>query len=261
MIESLKKLGTARELLVTLTLRDIRVRYKQSILGIAWAILQPLSLMLVFTVFASLTGLSSGDKGIPYPIFVYCAVLPWTFFATAVRFAVPSLVTNHNLVTKTYFPREVMPMASIGACFVDFLVASVIFVGMMVFYRIPLRPTVLLVPVILTVQIVLTLAIALVGSAMNVFYRDIRYAIPLALQIWLFASPVMYSVDRVPQSFRWIYFTNPMAAIINAYREVILRGRLPDANLLLSSTAIAVGAAIVGYAIFKRMEMKFADVI
>jgi len=263
MIQRLKKLIDARELLGLLMLRDIRVRYKQSALGVLWAVLQPLSLMLIFTLVFSRFAKIKTD--VPYPIFAYCALLPWTFFASSLTFSIPSLVNNSNLVTKTYFPREVMPMAAIGACLVDFLIASVILVGLMLFYRVPLHATLLLVPVVLGVQIILTIAIALVGSAMNVFYRDIRYAVPLALQLWMFASPVAYPIETARSALpSWLlpwYYLNPMAAIINAYRELALYGRLPEAMPLLCSAAFAAGVAALAYAMFKRLEMRFADVI
>ncbi len=260
MAARLAQLLTHRELLFNWVLREIKVRYKQSLLGAAWAILQPLSMTVIFTVVFTLF-VKIPTNGIPYPIFSYCALLPWTFFSNALSFATPSLVNNMNLVTKIYFPREIFPFASIMASFFDFLVASVIFLAMMIYYGVSPRPIFLLLPLVFFVQLALTGGIALFASAINVFYRDIRFLIPLGLQLWMYASPVIYPVSAVPEKLLPLYMLNPMAPIIDSYRRIILQGRMPDWHYLGLAALISVLLLLAGYAWFKRVEMEFADVI
>ena len=256
----LRVLWQYRELLWVWTRRDIQVRYKQSLLGSAWAILQPLSLMIVFSfVFSFLAPVPTGK--IPYPIFSYTALLPWTFFATSISFAVPSLVNNLNLVTKVYFPREILPLAAIGASFVDFVVASVVFVGLMIYYNVHIWITILFFPLILLIQIVLTAGITFLASAINVFYRDIRFVVPLAVQLWMYATPIIYPSTLVPAHLRWLYMLNPMASIIESYRAVFIYGRAPDWGYLGLSAAISFTMLLVGYMYFKKVEPTFADLI
>jgi lipopolysaccharide transport system permease protein len=260
MLANLKTLLAYRELLWTWTLRDIRVRYKQSLLGALWAILQPLTVMAVFTIiFAYIVPVDTGN--IPYPVFSYTALLPWTFFATAIGFAVPSLVNNITLVTKVYLPREIFPVAAIGSSFVDFLIASLVFFGMMLIYRIPLYTTLIAVPLLLLIQTLLTLGVALIASAINVFYRDVRFVVPLGLQLWMYATPVIYDVRMVPERFRAVYMLNPMAGLIEAYRAVALRGVWPDWTYLGAAALGSLLLFLVGYWYFKRVEWQFADII
>lgn len=260
MLADLTKLYQYRELLWMWTIRDIRVRYKQSLLGIVWAILQPLSLMAVFTVVFSYLARVPTD-GVPYPVFSYSALLPWTFFAASVGVGVPSVVANMQLVTKIYLPREIFPIASICASFVDFLVASSIFLVLMLFYQIPLHVTVLYVPLLLGVQVLLTLGVTLLAAAANVFYRDVRFIIPLGLQLWMYASPIIYPISMVPERLQPLYMLNPMASLIHSYRRSILLGQPPVWSNLLVCTVIAVLLAIAGYTSFKRVEGLFADII
>ena len=260
MLSHFRELLRYRELLISWTLRDIKVRYKQSVLGIAWAILQPFSMMVIFTVIFSFFVKIPTD-GVPYPIFAYTALLPWTFFANSLSFAVPSLVNNMNLVTKIYFPREIFPLAAIIASFVDFSVASVIFVGMMVFYRIPLSLSLLLVPLIVLIQIILMVGVSLFASALNVFYRDVRFVIPLGVQLWMYATPIIYPLSLVPERLRPFYMLNPMVGIIDSYRKVILSGQWPDFNSLALAAGISLASFLGAYWYFKNAEMEFADVI
>jgi lipopolysaccharide transport system permease protein len=260
LIASLRELHAYRELLWMWTLREVKVRYKQSLLGAAWAVLQPLVLMIMFTVVFSCFARVPTD-GVPYPIFSYTAVLPWTFFATSITFAVPSLVTNMNLVTKIYFPREILPVAAVAAAFVDFLVASIVFLGLMLLYGVPLRATLLWAPVILAIQIALTLGVVLAAATLNVWYRDIRFVVPLGVQLWMYASPVIYPVTLVPERWRTWYMLNPMAGIITSYRRVILQGQPPEMQVLGLSAGVGLLAMLLGYLYFKRSEGRFADVI
>lgn len=256
----LKVLYGYRELLWMWTLRDIKVRYKQSLLGAAWAILQPLSMMAIFSViFTYLVRVPT--EGIPYPIFSYTALLPWTFFAASVSFGVPSVVNNMNLVTKIYFPREILPIAAVAASFIDFLVASVVYLGMMVVFRLGLHITMLLVPLLLAVQIVLTLGVVLLAAAVNVRYRDVRFVVPLAVQLWMYATPIIYPVSLVPERWRTMYMLNPMAGLIEGYRAVILKGQWPNLTSLGLAALVSLCLFWLGYRVFKAMEVEFADII
>lgn len=260
MLKNLQTLYAYRDLLWMWTVREIKVRYKQSVLGGAWAILQPFSLTVIFTVVFSVFSRISSD-GAPYPIFAYTALLPWTFLATSIGFGVPSLVNNLNLLTKIYFPREILPLAAVGAAFVDFLFASVAFVGMIAYYQVPVSSTFLwLIPLIL-VQTTLIVGVTLIASAINVFYRDIRFVVPLVVQLWMYASPVIYSVSRVPPRLRPFYMLNPMAGLIDSYRRVVLLGEPPRLGHVAPAAVIALVVSVAGYLYFKRVEWQFADVI
>ena len=256
----LAELFQNRDLLWLWTSREIKVRYKQSLLGIAWAILQPLALTVVFTlVFSLLARIDTGD--VPYPVFAYSGLLPWTFFATSLNFGVPSLVNNMNLITKIYFPREILPLASIGAAFVDFLIASCIFVGMMLVYRVWPGIEILWVVPLLIIQIILSIGVTLIGSAVLVFFRDVRFVIPLLIQVWMYASPVIYPVDLVPEKLQPYYFLNPMAGIIDGYRRALIQGEPPRMPALLLGAVVSLLLLVLGYALFKRLEPIYADLI
>ncbi len=249
-----------RDLLWLWAAREVQVRYKQSLLGIAWAILQPLALTVIFTlVFSQLVRIDT--QGVPYPIFAYAALVPWTFFATSLSFGTTSLITNMNLVTKIYFPREVLPLASIGAALVDFLAASVVFVGMLAVFNVWPDLHVLWIIPLLVIQLVLTMGVTLLGSAAIVFFRDMRFVVPLITQVWMYATPVIYPIELVPEHLRSYYFLNPMAGIIDGYRRALLMGQAPQLEALLCSVIISCVLLILGYAFFKRVEPVFADVI
>jgi lipopolysaccharide transport system permease protein len=253
-------LSQYRDLLWLWAAREVRVRYKQSLLGVAWAILQPLALTVVFTLIFSLM-VRVDTQGIPYPIFAYSALVPWTFFSTALSFGIPSLVNNMNLVTKIYFPREVLPLASIGAAFVDFAAAAVVFVGMLILYGVRPDAHALWIIPLLGIQLVLTMGVTLLGSATIVFFRDVRFVVPLLIQVWMYATPIIYPTDLVPESLRPYYFLNPMAGIIDGYRRALLMGEAPQMTALLLSAVISCLLLVLGYALFKRVEPLFADLI
>ena len=260
MITEIKVLFHNRELLWIWTLREIKVRYKQSILGIAWAILQPLSFMFIFTIiFTYFVTVPTGD--IPYSIFSYSALLPWTFFANSIGFAVTSLVGNINLITKIYLPREIFPIASVIAALFDYLIASLLYIGLMIIYSIPVKVTLIIMPFLLLVQIFLTIGIVLFLSAVNVFYRDIRFVVPIVIQLWMYVSPIIYPLETIPTKFRSLYMLNPMATLIESYRNVTIRGIWPDWIYLGITTLIAFIVLLVGFLYFKRVEWQFADVI
>lgn len=259
-LSNLRELFLYRELLYSITLREIKIRYKQSVLGAAWAVIQPLSMMVIFTVIFSLFARIPSD-GIPYPIFSYTALLPWTFFATSLSFAIPSVVSNASLVTKVYFPREIFPIASVLAAGVDFAIASVIFVVMMLLYRVSLTWNLLYVFPLVSLQTVLALGVSFWASAINVRYRDIKYALPFVVQLWMYATPIVYPVSMVPERYRLIYMLNPMAGIIDGYRRVTLQGIPPQFTYVGLAALVAIALFVFAYAYFKRQEMTFADVI
>ncbi|MCA9916341.1 MAG: ABC transporter permease [Anaerolineales bacterium] len=262
MIQNVQTLYNFRELIGMWAFREIRVRYKQSVLGAAWAVLQPLTLMLMFTfAFSQIARIETEQ---PYPIFTYTALLPWTLFATSINFGVNSLISNMNLVTKTYFPREVLPLGVIGAALFDYLIASSIFVVMMIVYKVPLTIHFLWIPVFLVIQIMLMLGIILIGSALTVFYRDVRFVVPLGLQLWMYATPIIYPISLVEEhlpQFRTLYALNPMVGIVESYRNVILRGVPPNFADLGLAAAVSVVLLVVAYILFKRLEVLFNDLI
>ncbi|MBC7249633.1 MAG: ABC transporter permease [Anaerolineae bacterium] len=260
MTSNLKELFRYRELLWSWVVRDIKVRYKQSLLGIAWAILQPLSATIIFTVvFSRFVRVPTG--GIPYPIFYYSALLPWTFSSSSITFGVSCLVNNMGLVTKIYFPREILPISAVVASFVDFLIAAVIYAGMMVFYQVPVGPSWVWMPVLLLIQVILTLGVVLFASALNVFYRDIRFVVPLGMQLWMYLTPIIYPLSMVPERFRGLYLLNPMAGLIDSYRRIILQAQWPDLAGVSVAAVISLGIFILAYIYFKRAEAVFADII
>jgi len=260
MVSNFTSLVRSHDLLFTWTMREFKIRYSQSVLGVGWAILQPLALMVIFSVIFSVFMRVPTD-GIPYPVFAYVALLPWTFFSNSLSFSIPSLVNQMGLVSKIYFPREILPLSTILVAFIDFLIASSIFVALMLFYHISIGPAILLVPFVLLIQIVFTFGISLFGAAINVFYRDIRFVIPLALQIMMYMSPIIYPTSIIPQKFLPFYFLNPMAIIIDSYRQIILYNQLPNWPYLLVATVISILILLLAYRYFKKAEREFADLI
>lgn len=249
-----------RELLYSLTLREVKARYRQSLLGIGWAIVQPLALMVVFNlVFTRVAKLPT--EGVPAPIFAYSALVPWTFLANALTTATIGLVSQRSIVTKTYFPREIIIMSQVGARFVDFAAASLVLAGMMVWYQIPPTAWLLLVPVLLLIQLMLITGLALITSALNVAFRDLAPVVGLGLQLWMFANPIGYPLSAVPEGLYPYYVLNPMVGLIEAYRAALAFGRAPLWDLLATSTIVSVVVLIVGYVYFKRAERSFADII
>jgi len=256
----IKNLYNNKELLFQLTLRQIKSRYKQSVLGISWAIIKPLGMMVVFTVIFS-KFMKVPSDGIPYPIFSYCALLPWTFFSTSLSSGINSMTSNVSLIQQIYFPRIIFPLTAVMSSFVDFVIASVIFIGLMIFYKIQITIYVFLLIPILILQIVFTIPICLLGSALNVFYRDIGQALVFITQLWMYACPIVYPISVVPEKYRMLYALNPMVGIIDSYRKVIIQGVAPNWEYLWISFVITVLVFISFYAIFRKLEMKLADII
>ena len=256
----LKNLYNNRELLFQLTLRQIKSRYKQSVLGISWAIIRPLGMMVVFTIiFSKLVKVPS--DGIPYPIFSYCALLPWAFFSTSLTTGINSMTSNVSLIQQIYFPRMIFPLSAVLSSFVDFAIASVIFIGLMIFYNVQITIYLFLLIPILILQIVFTIPICMLGSALNVFYRDIGQALVFITQLWMYACPIVYPVSIVPEKYRMLYALNPMVGIIDSYRKVIIQGIAPNWEYLLISFIVTGLASVSFYAIFRKLEMRLADII
>jgi lipopolysaccharide transport system permease protein len=260
LIRDLAKLRQYRDLLFTLSIHRIKVRYKQSLLGLFWAILQPLSMMLIFTFIFSLIARMPSD-GAPYAIFAYTALLPWNYFSSAVSNATNSLVSHSQFVTKVYFPREILPITYVVAALFDFLVASTLLGALMIYYHVSLTLNVLFaVPIILVVTC-FALAMSFFLSATQVRFRDIGVAVPLLLQLWLFATPVIYPFSAVPLRWRPFYVLNPMVGVIEGFRQVILKGAAPDSRSLLFSAVISVVLLVASYLYFKRVEATIADFV
>jgi lipopolysaccharide transport system permease protein len=256
----LRKLVQYRDLLYTLSLHRIKVRYKQSVLGGLWAILQPLSLMLMFTfVFTYVANVPS--DGMPYAVFAYSALLPWNYFSSGVSTATSSLVSNAQFVTKVYFPREILPATYVIAAFFDFLLASTVMIGLMTYYGISLTLNALYVIPLIVVLTCFSLAISFLLSATQVRFRDIGVAVPLLLQLWLFATPVIYPLSAVPARYKPLYLLNPMVGVIENFRQVLLRGTAPDFWSLFITAAISIPLLVVSYVYFKQVETTMADVI
>ena len=249
-----------RELLYFLAWRDVKVKYRQTVLGVIWAILQPVIAMLIFnTVFGRFARMPS--DGAPYPIFVYIGLLPWNYFASVLGTSTTSLVAGTNLVTKIYFPRLIMPMSSAIAALIDLFIASAVLAILMVYYKVPISPGVLLVPVLILITMMNAVGFGIWFSALNVRYRDVQYAIPFLIQIWLFATPVIYPVSLLGEKYRFLLMLNPMGGVIEAFRPAIL-GHMPIPwTSLAVSTVVGLIVFVGGVYYFKRVERYFADVI
>ena len=256
---SFKDLWAYRELLFFLTWRDVKVRYKQTALGAAWAILQPLFMMIIFTIFfGRLAAVESA--GIPYPLFALAGLVPWTFFANAITASGNSLVGSANLITKVYFPRLIVPAAAMLAGLVDFLLAFLLLCLMMIYYRVSLTLNILFLPVLVLLTALFGLGVGTWMSALNVKYRDVRFALPFLIQLWLFVSSVILPSSSLPQKWRWVLLFNPMSGIIEGYRSALFG--LPFDWLALGIASLLTALVLV-YAIyaFSRVERSFADII
>jgi ABC-type polysaccharide/polyol phosphate export permease len=264
LIRRFKELLSYRTLLWTLTWRDIRVRYKQSLLGIAWAMFIPVSMMLVFSfVFTRIVAVKTD---IPYPIFVYCGLLPWQFFASATTAATNSLIANRSLVTKIYFPSEVFPISSIIAAFVDLLVGSIVLVALIIYFyftgaSIVVSWTVLLVIPVILVQILFMMGISFFLSMGNLFFRDVRYIYNVIITLWMFATSVVFPMKVSNPALQRALNLNPMTPIIDAYRDVLLRGEIPDLYTFGYTIIISLIICFSGWVIFYKMQFKFAEKI
>ena len=260
MLRELRGLWQYRDLFFTLTVHRIKVRYKQSVLGLAWAILQPLSLMLIYTVIFSVIA-KVPSENVPYAIFAYAALLPWTFFSSSLTNATSGLVSHSQLVTKVYFSREILPLTYVSAALFDFAVASLFLIGLFFYYGVGLTIYSLYAVPILVLLTMLATAFSLFLSALQVRFRDVGVAMPLLLQIWMFASPVVYPLSAVPQRLRVIYALNPLVGVIENFRRVVLQGVEPDFYSLAVSAVAAAFLLPITYLYFKRVEATMADII
>ena len=248
------------ELLMNLTRREVKGRYSQTLFGIAWAIAQPLATMAVFTlVFARLANLS--ENGVPYPVFVYAGLVPWFFFLNSVNSGTMSLIQYRNIVTKTYFPREIIPLSQVCSRLLDFGAAALLVAVMMAYYHVSVTRWVLLVPGLFVLLVAFTIAVTLLTSAVNVFYRDVSPVVQIGLQLWLYVTPIAYSFSRVPVQWRTWIAINPLSGIIEGFRSAIVYGRAPDWSLLGLSAMLTAVMLIGAFALFKRLDKYFADVI
>lgn len=257
----LKEIWSYRELFYFLAWRDIKVRYKQTVFGASWAILQPLLTMVVFTIlFGKIAGISS--NGVPYPIFSYTGLIFWQFFSSALSNASNSFVANQSIMQKIYFPRLIMPVSATIVSFLDFMAATTVFVGLMVYYQItPSVIGILLIPFALLISFITASGLGLLLATLNVKYRDVRHALPFFIQLLLFLTPVIYPVSVVSAEWRWILSLNPMSGVIETMRAGLLNIGLIDYGSLLTSTGLAITIFIIGYIVFYKHEREFADVI
>jgi len=254
------ELWNYRELLYFFVWRDLKVRYKQTAVGAAWAVLQPVMTMAVFSLFFGMLA-KIPSQGLPYPVFYYCALLPWTYFATAMQNATNAVVENQHVITKVYFPRILLPIAGVLSGFVDFLIAFGVFLAMMLYYGIWPTRAVLWLPAFTLLAILTALGVGLWLSALNALYRDVRYVLPFLVQFWLFASPVAYPSSLVPARWRWLYGLNPMAGVIEGFRWALTGHGQPPGALLLASTAAVLLVVVSGWIYYHSMEGTIADVV
>lgn len=257
---SLVELGRRHELLWHMTVRHLRGQYKQSILGYAWAFVNPLSLMLIMSfVFSTILRIPS--QGIPYPVFVMMGLIPWIFFSTAVSAATESVAGASSLVTKVYFPREILPIAAVFTKLVDLFFGLIILVGLMVYFGYAPTETLAWVPVLLVIHLLFTLGVSFPMAALNLYLHDVRFLVGVALTLWFYLTPVMYPLDIVPDRYQFIYDINPNSLLIDAYRRSVLLDQSPGLDRLLLGLSISAATLLIGYYLFKKMERGFADSI
>lgn len=248
-----------RELAFILAWRDVKIRYKQTILGAAWAIFQPFISMVVFTVFFGKL-LKVPSDGLPYPIFVYAGLLPWTFFANSLSATSNSLIGQANLISKVYFPRLLIPLSTFGAFLLDFFISFVIMLGMMLYYGVYPTISILIFPVLLIATIAAALGVGTLLSALCVAYRDVKYIVPFMIQLWMYVTPVIYPVSITPERWRWLLALNPMAGLVDGYRSAFL-GKPFDWQNISISLAVSLLFMCVGLAYFRKVERRFADIV
>lgn len=255
-----RELWRYRELLYFLAWRDVKVRYKQTVLGAAWAVIQPIMTMVVFTIFFGKLGRMEEQSTVAYPIFVYAALLPWQFFATSVNQGGQSLITGANLISKVYFPRLIIPFSTLGAPLVDLAISFCVYALLMLWYGVPLTVSAFALPLCVCGMVLTTVGVATFLSALTVAYRDFRYVVPFMVQIWMFASPVAYSFEKIPAQWQLIYAVNPMAGIISGYRSALLGQRFHWGAITMS-LGVSLTVFVAGTVYFRRVERRFADIV
>ncbi len=250
-----------RELIYNLILRDIKARAKQSFLGYAWMIIPPVFQMVIFSIlFQGILNLRLSGE-IPYPLFLYCALVPWQFFSEGIQTATISIVNNAGLIRQVYFPKEVLIFSSITGKLFDFLISAIILTGLIIFYQMNVSLTIFYVPFLLLIQMIMMTGVSFFLSSINTYYRDIGTGIVLLMQIWMYASPIIYPVSKVPQNFLLIYKINPMVGIIDGFRRVIIEGIPPQWDLILYSVSFSFILLLSTYLFFKKLEPSFADTV
>jgi lipopolysaccharide transport system permease protein len=255
----IRELWAYRDLLFVLTRRDVKVRYKQTVLGFTWAIIQPVMMMVVFTIFFGRLAKMPSD-GFPYPIFVYAGLLPWMFFAAAIASSGNSLVGSAHLVSKVYFPRLIIPLASVGCCLIDFAISAGVLLLMMAYFGVGWSLNLLMAPLLVVGVFFTALGVGTFLSALTVAYRDFRYVITFLLQLWLFATPVIYPASLVPANWRWLMYVNPMAGMVEGFRSAFL-GKPFEPIALATSLSVSICLFFIGIAYFEKVERRFADII
>jgi lipopolysaccharide transport system permease protein len=257
---NLREMWDSRELLYFFVWRDLKVRYKQTAIGVAWVVIQPLLAMLVFTLFFGRLA-KMPSAGLPYPVFYYTALLPWMYFATALANATNTIVDHQRVITKVYFPRMILPLSAVLSGLVDFAIGFILLIGMMLYYhQVPTVATLLL-PFFLLLTVVTALAMGLWLSALNAIYRDVRYVVPFLVQSWLFASPVAYPSTLIPVRWRWLYGLNPMAGVIEGFRWALTGHGQPPGTLVLVSAGTVLVLLVAGVVYFQKMEGTIADMV
>jgi lipopolysaccharide transport system permease protein len=259
----LRELWSYRELLYFLTWRDIKVRYKQAVLGVAWAVLAPLITMVVFSVvFNRWLGVTVPEQypGVPYAVFSFTGLLPWSLFASGLQRSGSSLVSSSSLLTKVYFPRLIIPMSGVLGALPDFIISFAVLGGLMAYFSVAPTWNALWIPAFVLLALATALAFGLWLSALNVLYRDVGYIIPFIIQLWMYVSPVAYPIENVQGPMRWVYGLNPMTGVIQGFRWALLGGDPPD-KLVAAAVAIVLALMVTGFFYFKRMERTFADVV
>jgi len=258
---NLSEIWRYRELLFFFAWRDVKIKYKQTVLGVTWTVLQPVATMVVMTVlFGRLVGLEGQTGGIPYPVFVFAGLLPWNLFAECLGGASNSVVNSGHIITKIYFPRLLVPIAAVGANLVNFAISLTVLFGLMLYYRLMPGPEVLLLPILLGLLVMASLSVGILLSAVNVAYRDVRHMLPFVVQMGMFLTPVIYPVTIIPEQYRWLLALNPMAGIVSGFRYCLL-GQPVDWGMLLVSVLTIVTAFMASVYIFRRIESRFADII
>ena len=255
-----KEVWNFRELFYFFIWRDIKIRYKQTVLGALWAVIQPFFTMVVFTIFFGKFA-KVPSEGVPYPVFSYSALVPWTYFSGALALSGNSLIGNSNLLTKVYFPRFAIPASAVMAGILDFFIASIFLFGIMIYFHIPLSLALLLWPILVIPLIFLALGLGMVFSSLNVKYRDIKYTIPFLIQLGLFVTPIIYPVSMLPEKYKIFISLNPMTGIIEAFRSTVIPNKQIDLMLLLYSVIVSVIVFLLGLAYFRKTEKGFADLV
>ena len=259
-VASIRELYQCRDLLLLWAIRGVKARYQQTFLGIIWAILQPLALTGIYTVVFSMI-LKMDSASTPYSLYIFVGLLPWSLFASTVSSGIPSIVQNMDLITKIYFPREILPIASMAVPLVDFISGVSVLILLMIVFAIPLNVYMLFLPILVLIQVLFSAGLILAGSAANVMLRDVGHLVPLALVVWQFATPIIYSLESVPANMRPFYLLNPMAALITSYKQILLESTLPDWRYVAIALGVSIVTLVVGYCLFRQVEHTFADVI